>query len=118
MEYAHRTLGRTIGLVFLIPATVFWYKNWFTRGMKIRVPIFGALLLTQGLLGWYMVKSGLDEKTAEKYSDPRVSHYRLAAHLGTAFVFYSLLLWTGLSHVLPPKTVSSDTFCDNRVDNT
>lgn len=53
-----------------------------------------------------MVKSGLDEKTAQKYNDPRVSHYRLAAHLGTAFIFYSLLLWSGLSHLLPPTQVA------------
>lgn len=53
-----------------------------------------------------MVKSGLEEK--EEYKrEPKVSHYRLAAHLGTAFVFYSLLLWSGLSHILPPLQVCS-----------
>lgn len=102
MEYIHRMMGRTVGAVFLIPATIFWYKKWFVKSMKVRVPIFGALLLAQGLLGWYMVKSGLEGSTAERYSDPRVSHYRLAAHLGTALIFYSLLLTTAFSHVLPP----------------
>lgn len=102
MEYIHRMMGRTVGAVFLIPAGIFWYKKWFVKSMKPRVLLFGALLLTQGLLGWYMVKSGLEDSTAERYSDPRVSHYRLAAHLGTAFVFYSLLLSTGLSHLIPP----------------
>ncbi|RWS30712.1 cytochrome c oxidase assembly protein COX15-like protein [Leptotrombidium deliense] len=92
MEYFHRMLGRNIGAVFVIPAAYFWYKKWFTTGMKKR-----------GLLGWYMVKSGLQDETAQKYADPRVSHYRLAAHLGTAFVFYSLLLWTGLNTLFPPE---------------
>lgn len=64
-----------------------------------------VMLIMKGLLGWYMVKSGLEEK-AEYKRDPRVSHYRLAAHLGTAFIFYSLLLWSGLNHLLPPLQVS------------
>lgn len=102
MEYIHRMMGRTTGAVFLIPASIFWYKKWFVRSMKPRVIAFGCLLLTQGLLGWYMVKSGLEDSTAERYNDPRVSHYRLAAHLGTAFIFYSLLLTTAFSHLLPP----------------
>lgn len=102
MEFAHRTLGRTIGALFFIPATFFWYKNWLTKPMKKRTLIFGALLGFQGLLGWYMVKSGLEEKQ-EYQREPRVSHYRLAAHLGTAFVFYSLLLWSSLTHLLPPQ---------------
>lgn len=70
--------------------------------MKKRTLIFGALLGFQGLLGWYMVKSGLEEKQ-EYQREPRVSHYRLAAHLETAFVFYSLLLWSSLTHLLPPQ---------------
>ena len=102
MEFAHRTLGRTIGALFFIPATFFWYKKWLTKAMKKRTLIFGALLGFQGLLGWYMVKSGLEEKQ-EFQREPRVSHYRLAAHLGTAFVFYSLLLWSSLTHLLPPQ---------------
>ena len=51
-----------------------------------------------------MVKSGLETETAERYNEPRVSHYRLMSHLVTAFTFYSLLLWSGLSHLLPPQT--------------
>ncbi|NXE58676.1 COX15 protein, partial [Calcarius ornatus] len=53
-----------------------------------------------GLLGWYMVKSGLEEKP-DSYDIPRVSQYRLAAHLGSALVLYSASLWTGLSLLLP-----------------
>jgi cytochrome c oxidase assembly protein subunit 15 len=101
MEYIHRSLGRAIGAVYFIPAALFWYKKWFTKAMKPRVVMFGALLAFQGLLGWHMVKSGLEEQT-QYQRDPKVSHYRLAAHLGTAFAFYSLLLWSGLTHLLPP----------------
>lgn len=107
MEFIHRSLGRTIGLFFLLPATYFWYRKWFVPSMKKRVVILGGLLLTQGLLGWWMVKSGLEEETAKKYANPRVSHYRLAIHLGTAFLFYSGLLWTGLSHMLTPEVVQT-----------
>lgn len=58
----------------------------------------------QGLLGWYMVKSGLEEKT-NSHDIPRVSQYRLAAHLGSALVLYCSSLWTGLSLLLPQHKV-------------
>jgi len=67
-----------------------------------------ALLLTvtlQGVLGWYMVKSGLDVSDDDPNAVPRVSQYRLAAHLGSAIVLYSLLLWQGFSHLLTPQQV-------------
>lgn len=102
MEYAHRMMGRTVGAAFLIPAAFFWYKGWFVRTMRVRVPLIGALILTQGLIGWWMVKSGLTEETAQKYNEPQVSHYRLATHLSTAFLLYSVLVWSALSHLLPP----------------
>lgn len=105
MEWTHRQAGRIVGGVFLLPACYFWYKGFFVKSMKIRVPIFGALILSQGLIGWWMVKSGLDQETAEKYNKPKVSHYRLATHLGTAFALYSLLFWTGLSHLKPPQAL-------------
>jgi len=106
MEYIHRSLGRTIGVVFAIPAAYFWYRKWLVPGMKKRTLILGALLVGQGLLGWYMVKSGLEEETAKKYNDPRVSHYRLAAHLGTGFLFYSILFYNGLKHTLNPILIA------------
>lgn len=106
MEYVHRSWGRAIGAFYYLPAAFFWYKGWFSKHMKPRILVFGGLLAFQGLLGWYMVKSGLEEKN-EPNSTPRVSQYRLAAHLGTAFVFYSLLLWSGLSHLFPPQEVDT-----------
>lgn len=60
----------------------------------------------QGLLGWYMVKSGLDEEKISKTQIPRVSQYRLAAHLGSAFTLYSLMFWQALTHLVPPQQVS------------
>lgn len=62
------------------------------------------LLFLQGLLGWYMVKSGLEEKP-NSYDIPRVSQYRLTAHLGSALVLYCYSLWTGLSLLLPQHKV-------------
>lgn len=104
MEYIHRMLGRTVGAIYFLPAVYFWYKGWFNKGMKIRAVAFGSLILFQGLLGWYMVKSGLEDKP-ESDSVPRVSQYRLAAHLGTAFILYTLMLWSGFNHILPPQQV-------------
>lgn len=59
---------------------------------------------SQGLLGWYMVKSGLEEKP-ESYDVPRVSQYRLSAHLGSALLLYCASLWTGLTLLLPTPKV-------------
>lgn len=59
---------------------------------------------SQGLLGWYMVKSGLEEKP-ESYDIPRVSQYRLSAHLGSALLLYCASLWTGLTMLRPAHKV-------------
>ena len=87
--------------------------------MKIRTVIFGSLLGFQGLLGWYMVKSGLEEvkkpSSAIQNSiqiplvqhEPRVSQYRLAAHLCTAMIFYSLLFWNALTNLVPSPSPAS-----------
>lgn len=105
-EYIHRSLGRVTGLVFFIPAAFFWSKQWLIPAMKKRVVFLGALVLAQGLVGWWMVKSGLEMETASKYNDPRVSHYRLATHLGLAFTFYSVLIWNAFSHLRGPQEVN------------
>ncbi|OCT70129.1 cytochrome c oxidase assembly protein COX15 homolog [Xenopus laevis] len=100
MEYSHRMWGRAVGLAYILPAVYFWRKGWFSRGMKGRVLGLCGFVCFQGLLGWYMVKSGLEEKP-ESHDIPRVSQYRLAAHLGSAVVLYCASLWTGLSLLLP-----------------
>lgn len=62
-------------------------------------------MLFKGFLGWYMVKSGLQEQPLPT-DVPRVSQYRLAAHLGSAFILYSMFLWQGLTQFIPINNVS------------
>lgn len=105
MEYAHRTWGRFIGAYFALPAAYFWYRGYFNKGMKIRTGVFGALIGIQGLMGWYMVKSGLENRFDKPEDVPRVSQYRLAAHLSLAFLLYTGFLWSALDHLLPAQTL-------------
>ncbi|KAG9341054.1 hypothetical protein JZ751_019808 [Albula glossodonta] len=100
MEWGHRMWGRLVGLAYILPTVYFWKKGYFNRSMKGRVLGLCGFVCFQGLLGWYMVKSGLEEKP-ESYDIPRVSQYRLAAHLGSALLLYCASLWTGLSLMLP-----------------
>ncbi|RKZ85078.1 MAG: heme A synthase [Candidatus Parabeggiatoa sp. nov. 1] len=95
-EYAHRLLGRAIGLIFLIPMIYFIIKGKINKSLipkLITLFILGGL---QGLLGWYMVKSGLVD-------NPHVSQYRLTAHFGLAIIIYAYLFWVALD-LLFPKT--------------
>lgn len=101
MEYIHRMWGRGIGAVFVIPAVYFWKRGYLTNSTKKRVVILGALIGLQGLMGWYMVKSGLEDKFQDINDVPRVSQYRLASHLAVAFVLYSLFLSSALRKLLP-----------------
>ncbi|CAG5117401.1 unnamed protein product [Candidula unifasciata] len=101
MEWAHRMWGRATGLVFLIPAVYFLRKGWISQKMKPRLALFAGLLGLQGFLGWFMVKSGLEDKP-ESSDVPRVSQYRLATHLGAALLLYTLFLWQGFNHLLTP----------------
>ncbi|MCP4432893.1 MAG: heme A synthase [Gammaproteobacteria bacterium] len=91
-EYSHRLLGRLIGLVFLVPFLVFWFRKQIKPGLTPRLIIMFILGGLQGLLGWYMVKSGL-------VSNPHVSQYRLTAHLISAIAIYGFILWTVLDLV-------------------
>ncbi|XP_022052697.2 cytochrome c oxidase assembly protein COX15 homolog [Acanthochromis polyacanthus] len=100
MEWGHRMWGRLVGLAYILPTIYFWRKGYFTRSMKGKVLGLCGFVFFQGLLGWYMVKSGLEEKP-ESYDVPRVSQYRLSAHLGSALLLYCASLWTGLTLMLP-----------------
>ncbi|XP_073141429.1 heme A synthase COX15 isoform X2 [Henckelia pumila] len=100
MEYAHRMWGRALGIMFALPFSYFLHKGYITLQLGLRLSGLFALGAGQGLIGWWMVKSGLEEPKSE-YAEPRVSPYRLAAHLTSAFVIYSGLLWTALSVVMP-----------------
>jgi heme a synthase len=92
LEFIHRLWGRLIGLAFGIPLIFFIIKGWISRSMIAPLCVLFILGGAQGVLGWYMVKSGLVD-------DPEVSQYRLMAHLGFAFILYAALIWTGLSFV-------------------
>ena len=85
-EYLHRLLGRLIGVLFLLPMLYFALRGRIRQGMTPKLVFLFFLGGCQGLLGWYMVKSGLVD-------NPRVSQYRLTAHLGVAVVIYSYMLW-------------------------
>jgi len=114
MEYGHRMWGRTIGAFYYIPATLMLAAGYFTPAIKKRVALGGVFLLCQGLMGWYMVKSGLDHKNFEGPNDiPRVSQYRLAAHLSAAMVLYSFMLWNSLSILKPPKKFTMEKLSKN-----
>ena len=85
-EYLHRVLGRLIGLMYFIPLIIFAFKRMIAPQL---LPTLILLLLlggAQGLLGWYMVQSGLVDR-------PSVSQYRLTAHLGVAVAIYALMMW-------------------------
>lgn len=89
-EWSHRVLGRVIGLTFLLPLPYFYLRRRLSPRSSLSLLGIGTLIGCQGALGWYMVKSGLDEKSVKDLGGvPRVSQYRLAAHLGMAFAVYS-----------------------------
>jgi cytochrome c oxidase assembly protein subunit 15 len=90
MEWAHRILGRTIGLAFVLPLGYFALQRRLSRSLRVPLLCLAALLGAQGVLGWYMVQSGLEPAnfTADG-AVPRVSQYRLAAHLSAALVLYA-----------------------------
>ncbi|MCP5444088.1 MAG: COX15/CtaA family protein [Chromatiaceae bacterium] len=89
LEYFHRLLGRMIGIIFLLPLVYFWIRKKIDRSHIPKLVFMFVLGGLQGLLGWYMVKSGLSQ-------DPHVSQYRLTAHLGFAFIIYAYILWFAL----------------------
>ena len=97
MEWTHRLWGRFVGLSFVIPAVYFIARRKVSVPMARRVGAIAGLIGFQGFLGWWMVKSGLKDDLFAPGSHPRVSQYRLTAHLGTAFVCYTAMLWNGLS---------------------
>src|SRR6266478_4727308 len=85
-EYVHRLLGRLVGAVFFLPLLWFALRGKVPRALAWKLAAVIALGASQGALGWYMVQSGLVD-------DPRVSQYRLTAHLGIAFLIYAAMLW-------------------------
>lgn len=94
-EFLHRLLGRVLGIVFIVPFLFFLLKGYF-KNRKLILNVFIIFLLggLQGLVGWYMVKSGLVDI-------PAVSHYRLALHFSTALTLYVYILWVSLKLLFP-----------------
>ena len=101
-EYGHRMLGRGLGFAFAIPGAYFAARGMIPKRMYSRIALLFGLGGAQGLIGWWMVKSGL-EMDPEQRKEIRVSPYRLTTHLTMAFTTYGLLLWTGLDILHGPK---------------
>ena len=89
-EYFHRLWGRIIGIIFLFPLIIFWWKNMIPKFFKIPLIFLLFLGVLQSIVGWWMVKSGLA-------NTPDVSHYRLATHLILALIIFSILVWLYLN---------------------
>lgn len=99
-EWLHRVIGRFIGVVFVVPFLYFLIRKQLSKPTIRKSIILLILGGFQGFLGWYMVKSGLVDR-------PDVSHYRLAAHLTTAFITFAYTLWVALD-LMFPKTKTID----------
>lgn len=97
MEWIHRLWGRFIGLSFVIPAVYLVARKQVSKPMAWRLAGIAGLIGFQGFIGWWMVKSGLKDDLFAPGSHPRVSQYRLTAHLAAAFTCYVAMLWNGLA---------------------
>lgn len=96
-EWFHRILARGVGLVFAIPYVLFLVQGRIPRSLRMRLTALPLLTVAQGALGWYMVQSGLVERSS-------VSAYRLAAHLGLALGILAVAVWT-YSELRPGRPV-------------
>lgn len=92
-EYGHRLLGRVIGLIYLLPLLYFLFRGMVPRTWLPRLITLFVLGGLQGLMGWFMVKSGLVDI-------PHVSQYRLTAHLGLALIIFAYMWWFALEFLL------------------
>ena len=91
-EYVHRLLGRAIGLLFLLPLVYLTIKKKLSKKNIISFYFILLLMLLQGFVGWYMVKSGLVDRTD-------VSQYRLSLHLTLAIIIFCILFWSYLRNI-------------------
>jgi cytochrome c oxidase assembly protein subunit 15 len=86
-EWSHRLLGRVIGVAFLLPFLWFLWRGVLSADLRLRLWLIFGLGALQGVVGWWMVASGLSERV-------EVSHYRLATHLMLALLIFSAIVWT------------------------
>ncbi|KAG2227380.1 hypothetical protein INT45_004336 [Circinella minor] len=110
-EWAHRMIGRFIGASFILPGIYFASRGYMTR--RVAKQIFGltCLLGTQGFMGWYMVQSGLNQALMEEPGAvPRVSQYRLTAHLAMALALYGGTIFVA-ADVIRQSKIANGTFC-------
>ena len=96
-EWFHRLLGRLVGLAYALPLAWFWLRGMVPPAFRLRLIAILALGGLQGLVGWWMVSSGLTH-------DVKVSHLRLATHLGLALTTLAALVWTALDLRLYART--------------
>jgi cytochrome c oxidase assembly protein subunit 15 len=96
LEFLHRLLGRMIGIVFFVPFVIFLARGYIARTEWAKYLAMFVLGGLQGVLGWFMVKSGLVD-------NPAVSQYRLTAHLVAAFIIYAFMFWVALSLLYPAR---------------
>ena len=94
LEFVHRLLGRLIGIVFFFPFVYFLWRGFIHKDEWPKYTLMFMLGGMQGVLGWYMVKSGL-------VNNPEVSQYRLTAHLIAAFAIFAYMFWVALSRLYP-----------------
>lgn len=113
LEHYHRQLGKALGLIFLLPFTYFVVRRYIKKRLIIISLITFALGGLQGFIGWWMVRSGLNNKQETDTDrdnlkgEVKVSHYRLAFHFSMSVLIYCLLLKTGLFLVSKPQIVKS-----------
>jgi cytochrome c oxidase assembly protein subunit 15 len=105
-EYIHRLWARLVGLAFAVPLAVLVMRRWLSRALTRRLVLLLVLTGLQGAMGWFMVRSGLSERTD-------VSQYRLAAHLGLALVIYVITVWTAAGLLADGRTGGR---ADGRID--
>ena len=96
-EWAHRFLGRLLGVVFFAPFVWFAWVGAIKRAEWPRMLLLFALGGLQGFVGWWMVESGLETRVS-------VSQYRLAIHLGVALILLVAILWTALEYLRSPQS--------------
>ncbi|WP_300527410.1 COX15/CtaA family protein [Maricaulis sp.] len=103
-EWGHRQLGRFLGLAFAVPLVFFWLRGDLSARLKPRLLGLFVLGGLQGAIGWWMVASGLVDRLD-------VSQYRLATHLGMAFVLLGATFWTALDarYGAPPVRAGNHT---------
>ena len=88
-EWTHRLLARLVGVVFAVPFAWFLWRGWIRRDMAGPLALIFGLGALQGAVGWWMVASGLADRT-------EVSQYRLATHLLLASLIFAALIWSAL----------------------